>query len=351
MELAFANISEADIDFDVLDLADSSITDIEGSAQDPILSFTNTGLRFYDDANSDGDSDGTPIQSILISGQTSNDLILRAVETDTETGACIARVTGSQSVSMAYECVNPTSCVRNDDASVSSTAIADNDLSAVSDFNSVSLTFDSDGEAVFNLQYFDVGAIRLYAELGLSASGSDPAITLSGSSAITTAKPADLVITTIESLSSAANPGTTNSGSGFVTADSAFRVVVESRNSLGNLTPNFGNETSSEDITLSVASLVFPAAGNNPALVSADSFSATSTAGEFENTSVRWPEAGTITINASISDGDYLLTGDVTGTASGNVGRFYPDHFFSDQWQYHIRMCLWKFFLHVGSEF
>ena len=38
-------------------------------------------------------------------------------------------------------------------------------------------------------------------------------------------------------------------------------------------------------------------------------------------------EVGTITLRAEIGDGDYLGVGNVTGTTSGNIGRFYPNQF------------------------
>jgi hypothetical protein len=39
-----------------------------------------------------------------------------------------------------------------------------------------------------------------------------------------------------------------------------------------------------------------------------------------------WNEVGIITLTPSVGDGDYLGAGDASGMASGNVGRFYPDH-------------------------
>ena len=36
---------------------------------------------------------------------------------------------------------------------------------------------------------------------------------------------------------------------------------------------------------------------------------------------------GTITLRAEIGDGDYLGAGNVTGTTSGNIGRFFPNQF------------------------
>jgi MSHA biogenesis protein MshQ len=135
------------------------------------------------------------------------------------------------------------------------------------------------------------------------------------------------VITVIESNGAPAtsNPATTTGSPGFLPAATAFRIVVEARNADNNRTPNFGNETTPEGIVINFDSLVYPAGGVDGAISAADVFSATATAGAFENTAISWSEVGTFRAYASIADdGDYLGAGDVTGTTSGNIGRFYP---------------------------
>ncbi len=324
VQLFFANTSEADIDIDVVD-SDPSITDQDGVAEDPILNFSGSGFRFYNDADGDGDADGTdPIESPLTAGTPSGQLILRGINTNVSSGACESRVSGTQSVSMAYECVNPIFCFRARDLEINGTAISENDFGSVATYQTVSLTFDADGEAPFSMEYFDAGVVRLHAELSVPASGGNPAVTLTGTSDSTIVRPADIVITDIRDSGGTTNPGTTTSGSGFVASDSTFTVVVEVRNADGGTTPNFSGE--GEGVTLRAMSLVMPSTGDLPALSAADAFSSTGNLAEFENTTVRWPEAGTITMRAEIRDGDYLGTGNVIGTTSGNVGRFYPDH-------------------------
>ncbi len=326
--LEFANTSLADIDFDVVDTGDPSLTDAEGGVEDPLLNFTNTALRFYNDANADGDRDGTDaIASPLTAGTASGQLIVRAVETNTDTGACEARTTGAHTVNMGYQCVNPSTCIRSDDGDVNSTPIGNNDAGLTANLNGVSLTFDADGEAPFNFEYYDVGSVQLYAELPLAASGSDPAIRLSGTSDPTIVRPADLVITEVTDSGGTANPGTTASGSGFVTAGTAFTVVVQAQNADGGLTPNYGNETAGEGIILVEQSLVLPVGGNLATPGNAAAFATTGTAGEFSNTTINWDQVGTFTFRAEVADSDYLGTGNVTGTTSGNIGRFYPASF------------------------
>jgi hypothetical protein len=41
----------------------------------------------------------------------SNTAYVRALQTNTTTGACTARFTSPQVVPLAYKCINPTSCV------------------------------------------------------------------------------------------------------------------------------------------------------------------------------------------------------------------------------------------------
>ncbi len=326
VELWLANTSEADIDIDVVD-SDPTLTDQDGVAEDPLLSFSNTGLRFYNDADGDGDADGSdPIASPLTAGVLSGQLILRGVETNGATGACEGRVSGAQTVSMGYECSNPIFCFREDDVHINGTPIQDNDAGSGPAYNPVSLIFDADGEAPFTMEYFDAGTLRLHAQLFVPAGGGNPAVTLTGASDETIVRPADFVITSITDSGGAANPATTSAGGGFVAADTPFTVVVEARNADGGVTPNFGGEIVNEGITLTPVSLVMPRTGNLPALSSAATFSGTGTAGELQNTTVRWAEVGTLTLRAEIRDGDYLGTGNVIGATSGNVGRFYADH-------------------------
>lgn len=327
--LALANISEAEIDIDVVDSADSGITDVDGDAlEDEDLEFLDTGIRFYNDADNDQNADGIDaIDSVATAGIASTPMVLKAVQTNDDTGACEARVLGDQTVDFAYECINPTSCVLNQDMTIGGNPVDDNPPGLVVDYLPIDLTFDAQGEAPLSFIYYDVGQIRLHARLSLPASGSDPAITLTGTSGLVTVRPDDLVITLVESSENVGNPGTTTSGAGFVAAGESFRVQVEAQNALGRITPNYGRELTPELITLNLRNVVMPAGGANPALSMAGNFAPTATLGRFENVAVAWSEVGTINIYASITDDNYLGTGDVIGSDYGNVGRFYPDHF------------------------
>jgi MSHA biogenesis protein MshQ len=50
-------------------------------------------------------------------------------------------------------------------------------------------------------------------------------------------------------------------------------------------------------------------------------------AGRASGAAFTWGEVGIITLTPQIADGNYLGAGDVVGTVSGKLGRFYPDHF------------------------
>jgi MSHA biogenesis protein MshQ len=67
-------------------------------------------------------------------------------------------------------------------------------------------------------------------------------------------------------------------------------------------------------------------AGQNPAVSGPTGF-ASFTNGVSTGTDFSWPEVGIVTLTPHIKDSDYLGAGDVTGTTSGNVGRFIPNDF------------------------
>ena len=118
---------------------------------------------------------------------------------------------------------------------------------------------------------------------------------------------------------------TDENGAAFMAAGDNFSVTVTAVNSLGNVTPNYGQETSAETVLLT-PTLVAAGAANNPAIDSTIGFDGF-VAGVDSGIDFHWDEVGIITLTPSVGDGDYLGAGDVTGTVSANVGRFYPDHF------------------------
>lgn len=298
-------------------------THTEGALYDPSITFVSAILGFYND---------TSYTSIAtqVAGVTNN-LVLRAVRTDNTTGTCVAQITGTRNVNLAYECRNPTTCVSGQQLTINGIGISANPNNSISAYQAVSLTFNASGIASIPFNYSDVGAIRLHGQVSILASGNNPAITLTGNSNQFVVKPHTLAVSGITTLANVATPGTTTTGAGFVAANEKFKVLIQSRNFSGSPTPNFGNETTSEKnaITLTASTLVHPTGGTLTTLTNTGSFSATTPAGTFVNPDIQWNQVGSIRITPSLTDSDYLSAGNIANYSDGNVvaGRFYPDHF------------------------
>jgi MSHA biogenesis protein MshQ len=135
-------------------------------------------------------------------------------------------------------------------------------------------------------------------------------------------QPATLQLSAIQNAGGTANPGaSTASGTVFTGAGQPFKATVTALNSAGAVTPNFGQETSPAAVSLTPA-LVLPASGDNPLV--AGSFG-TYTSGVASGTAFSWPEVGVVTLTPVVTS--YLGSGKVTGTTTGDVGRFIPNNF------------------------
>lgn len=183
------------------------------------------------------------------------------------------------------------------------------------------------GKASVAARYDDVGRIALNVR-------DDSGPVLDGGSGAFVVAPSTFVVTSVTDGGGAANPGTSSTGNGFVAAGEAFRVVVEARNSLGSPTPNFGQESPAEGLTIGAATLDWPVGGingsaNDGALDNPAAFSAQG-GGMFANDALAFDEVGTIRLQPRLLDGDYLGGGDVVGDVSGPVGRFHPAQFVLD---------------------
>jgi MSHA biogenesis protein MshQ len=93
-----------------------------------------------------------------------------------------------------------------------------------------------------------------------------------------------------------------------------------------SVTPNFGQESMAEGVTISTG-LVSPAVGNNPTLVN-NRFTAF-THGVQRKTGgdgLSWGDVGVVSFTAE-GDGNYLDSGENVTTSIAHVGRFVPAHF------------------------
>lgn len=280
--------------------------------------FQTAGLAFFD-------ADGTsPIQN-QISG-TSFPAILRALQTNTMTGACEARVEGTQTVELGYECTNPGSCIAGQRYEFNDTPVENSGSGVVSE--SVELDFDANGSADLINFYSDAGELRLHARADLPATPRngviDPPITLTGVSNNFVVKPERLVI------DAPANTDVNEGGSGFVAAGDAFRLRVRALNAQGNSTPNFGNETIPAQVNATFNSIVYPAGGfgDEEDLNTSGFTKPDPQQGVFITDNASWEEAGIIELRAELVDGNYLGAGDIPLTpVSEPIGRFYPSEF------------------------
>ena len=301
----------------------------QSESEDPTFTFNaaTMSLEFFLDANGDGTPDGTGDDIPTLTAGTTLDQILVGVKDGGNACTQDAAVQGQTiSTNLAYECINPSLCRRDKDMSVtptggSATGIEDNNSGATIAYQSVDLVFNANGYAPIPLIYKDVGSTKLYGAMTTPASGNNPPLAVTGTSNTFVSKPADL------SVSVASNPGTTSSGSGFIAAGTNFNVGVQALNALGGTTPNFGQESPAETVKVTFVALTYPTGGSNAGTLSSGSYSLSGSTDGAGTVVANFNEAGTITLRAEIGDGDYLGVGNVIGTTSGDIGRFYPSEF------------------------
>jgi len=204
------------------------------------------------------------------------------------------------------------------------TSIAANPATGISTYTSVPLKFSTaNAEAPLQIKYTDVGQVTLAALYNIPlGSGASSGNSMAGSGQFVV-QPYTLTLSAIKRTSdNLANPAaTTASGTVFMAAGQSFTATVTASNANGAATPNFGRESSPVNVTLNPA-LVVPSSGQNPAI--GGSFG-TYIGGVASGAAFNWPEVGIIKITPVVSS--YLGSGTVTGTQSGNVGRFIPASF------------------------
>jgi MSHA biogenesis protein MshQ len=302
--------------------------------------FSDTAFKFYRD---DVSTAGLANQVAGVQGGG----YLRAVKTNTDTKACEARTEGLKNVAMSFSCINPNNCsidlekvltLKNNRPLATTETFFDGDEEG--SVKNVSLNFDEDGYAPLGINYLDVGQLRLSASLSLPANGNDPAVTLTGLSDPFVVRPHRINVTTALSSTTAAspnavNPQTSDAGAGFVAAGEDFQLYVSPVNALGNLTPNYGNETVAESVEVQFGQLLYPADGVDGTLTADADFDKVDSGAyinRFHSDQVSWNEVGTLTITASVKGSDYLGTGLGAAAVSDpyTVGRFYPADFSLD---------------------
>ncbi len=274
-------------------------------------------------ASAGGAATTVPTQT---AGTTSASHVLRAVKTNSSTKACEAALVGPNSVDWANQCLDPTTCSSGNRMTVTgsaASAIASNPATGISATSPVAMMFDANGNAPFTLAYADVGQVRLRASRTVDGA---PLIGFTNAFVV---KPAAFTIGAISQTASPnlANPAAASAaGAAFVRAGEAFGARVSAVSSTGVVTPNFGREVTPQGVALAHA-LVSPAGGAAGALSNASITGASFSAGIATVTGLAFSEVGIISLNPNLASGNYLGAGHVTGTSSGNVGRFVPARF------------------------
>jgi MSHA biogenesis protein MshQ len=241
-------------------------------------------------------------------GQTANDPVCGVIES----------YDGTRNLQVWYDYVNPVA--GSIAPSVDGVAAAVSEAAA----GTQPIVF-SNGQAAVTGRYKDAGQIRLHFNDDNIA---DPNLPngIRGATAGFVSRPATFVLSGIED--PGGNPNTAPadaSGAPFVAAGTPFTVTVTALDADGDITPNYGRETTPETVGLT-ANLVSPAAGSSPPINFSTGFGAF-TGGQATGTDFSWPEVGIITLTPAVGDGNYLGAGNVIGTMSENIGRFIPDHF------------------------
>jgi MSHA biogenesis protein MshQ len=337
-----------------IDVTDGSFTDVEGSSEDPRLSFLDTAFRFYADASNTG---VIPINT-QISGKSSlvapnnQSLVLRAIRTNTDTGACEAGLAGSQTVSFAYTCIDPDSCSATQLSVIANGPqnIAGTDSGDSLAYTNLDMVFDGSGGAPFSFTFPDAGKIQLHANFVVPESSPDPAFTLTGSSNEFIVRPFVFALNLdLEIPPTGEYFAADASGDPFVSAGTAFPMTIrpvnwESVDDANNdgvpdvgsnisnnlVTLNFGQELSAQDFEITHV-LNLPSSGT-AGILSATAIKTSVSEGFFTAgitspaISLSWSEVGIIDIDVRLNN--YLsVSGENILGYQSNVGRFYPDHF------------------------
>lgn len=278
---------------------------------------------------------------------------LRAVKkgsTGATANLCVSALSGAQNVSFAYECNDPVTCASSDLMAVNggaSTVIARNNNGAFTsywlgpNFASVSMMFDSNGNAPFTFVYNDVGKVTLQARFTNSSGGK-----LEGSTNSFIVSPHHFAVDVCTAatagdcpLGTAATP-VDGTGTVLAKASATFKATVRAMPATGTVsTPSFstagsassGTTQNTENAVLTYACVApfIGTATNCPgtgAMSGTNSFArSTFTSGIKTVSDLTWSEVGVITLTADTTAfmGGALAT---TGVSS-NAGRFTPDHF------------------------
>ncbi|MDH3587924.1 MAG: hypothetical protein OEQ74_00835 [Gammaproteobacteria bacterium] len=176
----------------------------------------------------------------------------------------------------------------------------------------------ANGQASVLAKYKDVGRIQILLKDDSLAHPDLPG-GIRGATAVFVSRPDRFVLSNIVNADANPNPAAVDAnGPVFTAAGEPFAVTVTALDAEGDPTPNYGREAVPESVLLTPA-LVDPGGGNNPPVGAPIGFTVFS-GGQATGNDFTWSEVGIIQLIPSVADGDYLGSGDVTGSASGTLG-------------------------------
>jgi MSHA biogenesis protein MshQ len=322
-----------------IDVTDGTATDLDGDAsEDPRLSFSDVAFRFY--ANGVASAIPRQVAGVNTAGQ---NLSLKAIKTDDESGACIPALQGpaSTNVDIAYECNNPANCSSNGLMRFQGQVIAGDNQGNAPSYSSIPLVFDSNGEANFNFTFEDAGQITLRARKSVAANDPDPPFTLNGTSNAFWVRPFELAL----AAQASGVPLNGNSPNSITKhkAGQPFELIVRALNATGAVTPNYRPgqlqyklaRTGPSTITGSEGELRYSGSGSLvTALAGAASFQnvvpesfegGSLGNGVSQYTAASYSEVGLI--NLDVQDINYGGSPDPIPGNAIDIGRFHPDYF------------------------
>ncbi len=208
--------------------------------------------------------------------------------------------------------------------------LAGNPATGVLATTSVAMTFDGNGNAPFSFNHGDVGLVNLVARKTTTATLLVP---LTGRSNSFVVKPAGFALSAVQQAASPNRPNPAAgdaSGGRFVKAGEAFSATVTALTSSGATAVSFGRETTPEGVLLT-PSLVLPSGGTPGTLANATVAGGSFSSGVATVSTLSYSEVGIITLTPSVASGSYLgagaVSGNTSGSSSGNIGRFVPAQF------------------------
>jgi len=254
--------------------------------------------------------------------------VLRALQQNGNSNTCSAALTGTIPVKFLCSYKNPTTA--NPNATASTVSVNSVALAACDGMTqtSVNVAFDNTGQATPAVNYPDVGKVNLRAVYttgtGRTLDNNDDFVVAPSAFQITATSASGANCSSSSSLGGNICPVSDQTGAVFTGAGQPFTTTISAVNANGNVTPNFGRESSPESIDVT-ESLYAPSGGNFTA--SSPVWGAISN-GAQSASNMYVDEVGIAKFQAILHNASYLSANPTQRPLTTlNVGRFVPDHF------------------------